>query len=184
MVGPVDPAGGTDVGGLAGVLLHVGAGDTDAGAVGQVEVAADVDRLVVLADLIVLRHVRIEVVLPVEDARLDGAVQRFADAHGVLDGLTVDHRQRARQPEADRADVGVGLGPEPVGAAAEQLGGGVQLAVDLEPDDELPRAGGGRLGGGHRSDSSSTWAARNMVASPSAGASSCTPTGRSSAPVP
>ena len=70
-------------------------------AVGQVEPAVDVDRLVVLADLVVLRHVRIEVVLPVE--RSHGwtvQLQGQAEAHGQLDRLLVEHRQRAGQAEA------------------------------------------------------------------------------------
>ena len=59
-------AGAADVGRLAGVLLEVGPLDADAGAVGQVEPAVDVERLVVLADLVRLGHVRVEVVLAVE----------------------------------------------------------------------------------------------------------------------
>ena len=84
----------------------------DARAVGQVEVAAGVDGQVVLADLKVLGHVGIEVVLAVERRRRDRAVQRRADRHRQLDRAHVEHRQRARQSQADRADVRVGLGAE------------------------------------------------------------------------
>src|SRR5262249_15956667 len=66
----VDPPRPAAVRRLAGVLLHVYPRDADPprGAVAELDVqmAADADRQVVLADLIVLRHVRIEVVLPVE----------------------------------------------------------------------------------------------------------------------
>ena len=86
------------------------------------------------------------------------------------------------QAEAHRADVGVGLVAEGVAAAAEQLGGGGQLAVDLEPDDRLP-AGGGR--GGHRRRSAPGRPRPGTGrGSPRAGASSWTPTGRPSSPVP
>src|SRR6266536_4172504 len=65
-----DAPGLAGVRGLPRVLLHVDAGDADAPrlAVGEldVQVPADADRQVVLRDLEVLRHVRIEVVLPVE----------------------------------------------------------------------------------------------------------------------
>jgi hypothetical protein len=101
--------GAAEVRALAGVLLHVGPFDADPRAVGKGQEAVDVERLVVLADLVGLRHVGIEVVLAVERARLDGAVQCHSDAHGQLDCLAVQHRQRARQAERDRVDVGVGL---------------------------------------------------------------------------
>ena len=51
--------------------------------------------------------------------------------------LPVEHRQRAGQPEAHRADVGVRRIAEVGGAAAEDLGLGQQLDVDFESDDRL-----------------------------------------------
>ncbi len=68
--------------------------------VGSSSEPVDVDRLVVLGDLEVLRHVRIEVVLPGEHRRLDGAVEREAETDGQLDRLLVQHRQRARAARA------------------------------------------------------------------------------------
>ena len=135
---------------LAGVLLHMDPRDADPAlaAVGEldVEVTAHADRQVVLADLVVLRHVRIEVVLPVEQrARSDLAVQRQPDLDGVLDGLLVRHGQGARVTEADRAHIGVGLGPELIEAAAEHLRGSGQLDVALQPDHGLELLG--HLGG-------------------------------------
>ena len=62
----IRPPDATDVRRLAGVLLEVRPLDADAIAVGQVEPAVDVERHVVLADLVRLGHVRVEVVLPVE----------------------------------------------------------------------------------------------------------------------
>ena len=83
--GAVDPAGGAaDVQGLAGVLLQVHPLDADPDHLAvdlDVQPAVDAERLVVLADLEVLRHVRVEVVLPGEPAPgRDGAVERQPDA--------------------------------------------------------------------------------------------------------
>ena len=49
----------------------------------------------------------------------------------------VEHRQRAGQAQADRADVGVGRRAEAGGAAAENLGGGGELDVHFEADHRL-----------------------------------------------
>jgi hypothetical protein len=59
----------------------VGPDDPDTPAAGQLQPAIDIDGYVVLADLIVLGHVGIEVVLPVEDGGLHLAVQGGADPH-------------------------------------------------------------------------------------------------------
>ena len=121
---------------LAGVLLHVRAFDLDAPGRAvlewHVEVAVDGDRLVVLADLVVLRLVRVEVVLPGEPApRCDVAVERQADPNGRLDRGLVEHRQGSGQTQAHRAHLRVGLAAELVGAPAEHLGGSRELDVDF-----------------------------------------------------
>ena len=133
----VDAAGrATDVQRLAGVLLHVRALDLDAEGLAvhlDVGPALEGDRLVVLGGLEVLRHVRVEVVLPREPAPLrDLAVQREADPDRRLHRLAVDHRHRAGQAQAGRAGLGVRLAAEGRRAAAEHLGVRVQLDVDLE----------------------------------------------------
>ena len=148
VLGPVDAAGGpAHVHGLADVLLQVGPLDPDsAGCLsgdtpnpGDLQPAVDADGLVVLADLVVLGHVRIEVVLPVEDRLFrHPAVQRLPHPQGELHRPLVEDGKRPGQPQAHRADVGVGLGSELVDAGAEELGIGGQLDVDLEPDDRLP----------------------------------------------
>src|SRR5690606_39030427 len=100
----------------------------------------------------------------------------------------VDDREGPGQPEAGGAGVDVGLVAEAVGAGAEQLGGGVQLAVHLQADDHLPALGedrGGRVvGSAHRVAPSRAAATLNMVTSSSALAITCTPTGSPSSPVP
>ena len=90
VLGAVNPAGrAADVQRLAGVFFQVHPldGDPELTAVHRdVEPALGAQRLVVLGDLEVLRHVRIEVVLPGEPAPGgDRAVQRQADPDRVLD---------------------------------------------------------------------------------------------------
>ena len=107
----------------------------------HVQVPADAQRQVVLRDLVGLGQIGIEVVLAVEDGALrDPAVERQSDARGVLHRLLVGHRQHARVPQADRADLRVGRLAEGDLTAAEHLGAGVQLHVDLEADDRFPAA--------------------------------------------
>ncbi len=193
----VDPSTATaEVGALAGVLFEVGALHPDACAVGQGEEPVDVQRLVVLADLVGLGHVRVEVVLAMEGARPHGAVQRQADAHRQFDGLAVEHRQRSGQAEGDGVDVGVRLVAEAVRARAEQLGGRGQFDVHLEADDQLPAVDQiccGRRGYGAHAATADPWPliarsraieAANICSSPSVPASTWMPTGRSSVPVP
>ncbi len=145
--GPVDPAGGpAHVQRLTGVLLQVHTLDADPHPLRlgvtlvhqHVEPAVDAQRLVVLGDLEVLGHVRVEVVLPREPAPLrDRAVQRQPDPDGELDRGLGRYRQRTGQAEADRADVRVRLPAELDRAAAEQLGQRAQLDVRLQADRRL-----------------------------------------------
>ena len=143
VVGAVDPPGrAADVQRLAGVLLHVRALDVDAHGLRPVGTldddvgpALEGDRLVVLRRLEVLRHVRVEVVLPGEPAPLrDLAVERQPDPDRRLHRDRVDHGHRPGQPQAGGAGLGVGLGAELGRAAAEHLRVGVQLDVHLEPE--------------------------------------------------
>ena len=195
-------AGATHVCRLARVLLEVRPLDADARAVGQLQPAVDVERLVVLADLVRLRHVGVEVVLAVERARPDLAVEGESDPHRQLDRPPVEDGERARQPERDGIDVRVRLVPEAVGARREQLRRRVELDVHLETDHQVEAVDDERLvvdqtlarlrdrglrlrrGGRHDALPSRVFAARNMIGSPRAGASTCTPTGRSWSPVP
>ena len=129
---------------LTGVLLHVRARDSDPslGPVDlDVEVPLDAQRQVVLRDLIVLRHVGIEVVLAVEQGmRRDPAIERQADQHQVLDRAPVRHRQGSRLTETYRACLRIRLCAERGGAVAEHLRARGELDVNLEPYDGLVRA--------------------------------------------
>jgi hypothetical protein len=81
------------------------------------------ERHVVLRDLVILGHVRIEVILPVEFRKgRNLRVERKTRRDHMLDGFFVRNRKRAGQRKADRADLGVRLAAELVRATAEHLG--------------------------------------------------------------
>ena len=130
-------AGSTDVRALARVFFEVCALDTDALAAGQFEPTVDVERNVVLRDLVRLGHVGVEVVLAVERAGLHRAVEGQADSHREFDGLTVEHGKGTGQSECHRVDVRVRIVTEPVGAGREQLGGRGEFDVNLEAHHQL-----------------------------------------------
>src|SRR5204863_576070 len=92
----------------------------------------------VLADLVVLGHVGVEVVLPREAAlRVDPEVEGEGGPDAELDGATVDDGQDAGHALADRAGLAVRGRAEGGGAAAEHLRARQEVDVDLEPDDRL-----------------------------------------------
>jgi len=126
---------------LAGILFHVDAGNPDAAGLSvddQIYRALQGQRSLVLGDLIALRKVRIEVVLAREDGlALDLTAQRERRLDREVDGLAVQHRQRARQPETHRARLRVGWRAERRRAPAEDLRAGQQVGVDLKPDDSF-----------------------------------------------
>src|SRR5215217_39037 len=100
--------------------------------------AGRAERDVVLADLVALRVVGIEVVLAVEyRPRRDLALERQGDLQPEADGLLVDGRKRPGVGKAHRARVDVRLVAERERAAAEHLRPGLELDVDLQPDDGL-----------------------------------------------
>ena len=127
--------------GLARILLQMRTGNPyPAGGAGDgiLDAAARRNRPLVLGNLIALGQIRIEVVLAREDRdRVDLAIERVRDANRELHHAAVEDRQGTRQPEADRTDVRVRRRAEARAAAAEDLGLGKQLGVNLEPDDRL-----------------------------------------------
>ena len=131
---------------LAGVLLEVQPldADVDASAVRQIDgddAFAD-DRRLVLADLIALRQVGIEIVLPVEHrAVVDLRLEPEPGADRLLDAFLVDHRQHAGHRGVDQRDMLVRLAAEFGRGAGEQLGVGGDLGMDLHADHDLPVAG-------------------------------------------
>ena len=96
---------------LAGVVFHVDAGDADALCFRvRLRITSTIavlgQRLIVLRDLVALGQVRIEIVLAREDRhRVDRAVQRQRGLDGQFHGVAIQHRQRARQAQADRTHI-------------------------------------------------------------------------------
>ena len=131
---------------FAGVLLQVQA--LDAHHEGRAIVALHLDealaddRILVLADLIALRQIGIKVVLAVEAGpEVDLRLQPQARAHRLLDAATIDHGQHAGHGGVDKADLLVRAGAETHGGAAEQLGVGGDLGVNLKAQNDFPGAG-------------------------------------------
>ena len=92
---------------FAGILLEMQPFDADADrlAVRHVDhnFALAHDRRFVLADLVALRQVGIEVVLPVEHRfEIDLRVEPEPGAHGLAHALRVDHRQHAGHRGVDQ----------------------------------------------------------------------------------
>ena len=116
-------------------------------------------------------------------------LNRKTEPDGQFHRLAVEHGQCTWQAKCDGIDVRVGIIAKTVWTTRKQLGGSVELDMHLETHHHLPTVG---QGSGirrcarcvaHRARSNSA-ATRNIVASPRAGASTCTPTGRPWAPVP
>ena len=131
---------------LACVLLEVEPLDPDLHGLPVRNVDDDLalahDRRFVLADLIALREVGIEIVLPVEHRfEIDLRVEPEAGAHRLPDALLVDDRQHPRHRRVDQRHVGIRLAAEFGGGAGEQLGLRRYLGMDFQADDDLPVAG-------------------------------------------
>ena len=131
---------------LAGVLLEMQPldADRDARAIRQFDdhLALADDRRLVLADLIALRQIGIEIVLPVEHrAQIDLRVQPEPGAHRLPHAFLVDHRQHARHRGIDQRDVAVRLAAEFGRGARKQLRVRGDLGMDFQPDHHFPVAG-------------------------------------------
>ena len=130
----IDPRQLAVVDRLPRVLFHVDAADAHVA-----DAAARRERAIELRDLVALRQVGVEVVLAREDRLLVYvALRRQRRARRELDGAAVQHRQRARIAEANRADMRVRRGTERRRAAAEDLRRGEESRVDLEANDHFP----------------------------------------------
>ena len=131
---------------LAGVLLEMQPLDADADRLAVRHVDDDFaladDRRFVLADLVALRQVRIEIILPVEHRfQIDLGLEPEPGAHRLAHAFLVDHRQHAGHRRIDQRNVRVRLAAEFGRGAGEQLGLRSHLGMDLQADDDFPVAG-------------------------------------------
>ena len=91
-----------------------------------------------MRDLVILRHVRIEITFPVELRETGNlAVKQKAGEHRQAERLVIRHGQHARQTEADGADVRVRLRAKRIGAAAPHLRFRLELDVCFQADDRF-----------------------------------------------
>ena len=121
---------------LGGVLFEVDVVDADELRPGRRldrHAATDAERCDVFGNLVVLRHVRVEVVPAVErGAAADVAAKHHACHDRELHGLLVRDRKRAGVAQANGADIGVRLASGLQQAAAEHLRPRLQLDVRLK----------------------------------------------------
>ena len=167
---------------LASVFFHVRALNTNASTARKIEVTIRIQWKVVLTDLIRLWLVRIEVVLAVKDALLNGAVQRSTNTHSQFHCMLVEHRKCTRQAQGDRVDVHIWFITKTVGRTTEQLCLCCKLNVNFQPNNHFPTArkhllfsgnNGTQCAVAHCAPPAATSNApptRNIASSPSAGA--------------
>ena len=96
------------------------------------------ERLIVLRDLVALREVRIKIIFARETReRVDSAMQRQRCANGQFHRLAAEHRQRARQAEANRADIRVWRRSKFHCTTAENFRLRAELDVHFQPDNRF-----------------------------------------------
>ena len=112
---------------LAGILFEMQAGDADdflrAIIKGDLDLAGAHDGVGELADLIALRQVGVEVILPVEARpEVDLGIQAKTGAHGLGHAFGVDGGQHAGEAGIDERHLAIGRGAEGGGRAGEEFG--------------------------------------------------------------
>ena len=111
---------------LAGVFFHMDTGNADAFFLAvhpDIDVTAQADGFIPLGDLVILGQVGIEIIFTVKFIEfLNVAVQSQTGADRKFNYPLVQHRQRARHAQADRAHMGIGFCAEFRGAGAECFG--------------------------------------------------------------
>ena len=130
---------------LAGVLLKMQALDANLeGVVLEIDdddAFAD-DGVLVLRNLIALRQIGIEIVLPVEHRMMiDLRLEAEACADRLGHAFLVDHRKHARHRRVDKAHMAIRLTAESRRRAREELRVRKHLRVHFQADDHFPLAG-------------------------------------------
>src|SRR5258706_11233346 len=99
------------------------------------------NRALVLGNLISRREIGIKVILAVENAcEIDLRLQSEAGADGLLDTLSIDHREHSGHCGIDKADLLVWARPKRRGCARKQFCVRQNLGVNFHPDDDFPIA--------------------------------------------
>ena len=101
----------------------------------QRHAAVRAQRHVVLRNLIIFRHVRVEIIFAIELA--DGrniASEHQSHQHGHAQRFLIHHRQRAGQPEANRTRVRVRLRAKFNWRSAKHFGARLELHVHFKTD--------------------------------------------------
>ena len=124
---------------LAGVVLHVQAGDADALLLAfgfDIQIARERQRQLVHRNLVALGQVGVEIVFARKTrVWLDFAVNGQRSAQSQLERAFIKHRQRPGQTEAHGAGIGIRRRAKFCRAAAKGLGDGLELGVHFEADD-------------------------------------------------
>ena len=101
----------------------------------QRHAAVRAQRHVVLRNLIIFRHIRVEIIFAIELAdRRDIASEHQSRQHGHAQRFLIHHRQRAGQPEANRTSVRVRLGAKFNRRSAKHFGSRLELHVHFQSD--------------------------------------------------
>ena len=128
--------------GFTRIFFHVRTGNIDGFnfiAYYDFQLAVFNNRQIQLADLIAFRQIRIKIVFTVEHVFLiDFRIQSQTEFDGFFDDFAVHYRQYARQRTLNHAGMGIRLGTECSGCAAEDFGLGVELDVDFQSDYGFP----------------------------------------------
>ncbi len=102
----------------------------------EIEVSVFRQGFVELRNLVALGQIGIEVILACKNRKgIDAAIERQGSLDGHDDRLAIQHRQSSGKTQANRTGIGIGRGSELGRAAAEDLGSGQQLGVNLEAND-------------------------------------------------
>ena len=97
--------------------------------------AAYAKRVDILGYLIILRHIGIKIILPIERRMAVYFAAEHHPAHnGQFDGLLIHHRKRARITQAYGADVSIRLAARLKQTGAKHFRVGFQLDMSLKPN--------------------------------------------------
>ena len=99
------------------------------------------DGVIELRNLIALRQIGVEIILPIKPApRVDLGINCHARAHSLAHAFAVQHRQHPRHRCVDEGNLTVRLCPESRVSPRKQLGFRRDLGVNFQANHDLPFA--------------------------------------------